>query len=53
MLAAYGGPIDNRFSVRARILFALMPWHEVEHGAVTADASLIDSGIAGVRERLP
>jgi aminoglycoside phosphotransferase (APT) family kinase protein/adenylate kinase family enzyme len=52
MLAAYGGPTDDRFSVRARILFALMPWHEVEHGAATADASLIDSGIAGARERL-
>lgn len=52
MLAAYGGPSDDRFHLRARILFAVMPWNEVEHGALTADASLIDSGIAGVRERL-
>jgi aminoglycoside phosphotransferase (APT) family kinase protein len=52
MLAAYGGPSDARFHVRARILFALMPWHEVEHGVVTADSSFIESGIAGVRERL-
>ena len=53
MLAAYGGPSDERFRFRARIMFAIMPWHEIEHGVITGDASLIDSGIAGVRERLP
>jgi aminoglycoside phosphotransferase (APT) family kinase protein/adenylate kinase family enzyme len=51
-LAAYGGPSDDRFEVRARILFALMPWHEVDHGVATADPSAIDAGIAGVRARL-
>jgi aminoglycoside phosphotransferase (APT) family kinase protein len=51
-LAAYGGPPDERFDVRARILFALMPWHEVDHGVATGDAEEVESGMAGVRARM-
>ncbi len=52
-LAAYGGPPDERFRARAACLYALMPWHDVEHGAETGDAALIEAGLAGVRARLP
>lgn len=52
MLTAYGGPPDDRFAVRARVLYALMPWHEVEHGVATDDAGLIASGLEGTRARL-
>ncbi len=52
MLAAYGGPPDERFAVRARLLYTIMPWHEVEHGTATDDATLIASGLEGTRARL-
>ena len=32
MLGAYGGAPDDRFLIRARFAFMLMPWHEVKHG---------------------
>jgi aminoglycoside phosphotransferase (APT) family kinase protein len=51
-LGAYGGPPDDRFLERARFSFALMPWHEVKHGAETDQPSFVESGLAGVRERL-
>jgi aminoglycoside phosphotransferase (APT) family kinase protein len=52
-LAAYGGPSDDEFRARATCLFALMPWDDVDHGVATGDAALIESGMAGVRARLP
>jgi aminoglycoside 2''-phosphotransferase len=52
-LAAYGGPPDGLFRDRARIRFALMPWHDVLHGLEVEDRGLIDDGLAGAIERLP
>lgn len=52
MLAAYGGPPDERFAVRARVLHAIMPWHEVEHGHATDDGALITAGLEATRARL-
>jgi macrolide phosphotransferase len=52
-LAAYGGAPDRRFRERARILFALMPWHEVRHGLEGGGDAFVESGLEGVRERLP
>jgi aminoglycoside 2''-phosphotransferase len=52
VLGAYGGPPDERFLVRARIMFMLMPWHEVKYGAETDQPGFVQSGLAGVRERL-
>ncbi|MGH2595964.1 MAG: phosphotransferase family protein [Actinomycetota bacterium] len=51
-LGAYGGPPDDRFFVRARFVFLLMPWHEVKHGVETAQPAFVERGLAGVRERL-
>jgi aminoglycoside phosphotransferase (APT) family kinase protein len=53
MLAAYGGEPDARFRARARVAFALMPWHEVEYGLLGGGEVFVDSGLAGVRDRLP
>ncbi|MGZ5289243.1 MAG: phosphotransferase [Actinomycetota bacterium] len=50
-LAAYGGPPDTRFRERARVRFALMPWHEVEYGLDTGKDEFVESGLAGVRDR--
>lgn len=52
MLAAYGGPPDERFHQRCRVLYAIMPWHDVEYGTATDDAALIASGLEGTRARL-
>ncbi|MEP6973064.1 MAG: phosphotransferase [Actinomycetota bacterium] len=52
VLGAYGGPPDDRFFVRARFAFLLMPWHEVKYGAQTGQEAFVRSGLAGVRERL-
>ncbi|MBA2541747.1 MAG: phosphotransferase [Deltaproteobacteria bacterium] len=52
MLAAYGGPPDERFEIRARVIYAIMPWHDVEHGIATDDAALIASGLDDTRARL-
>ena len=51
-LAAYGGAPDRRFRERASIRFALMPWHEVAYGLDAGGPAFVDSGLAGVRERL-
>jgi aminoglycoside phosphotransferase (APT) family kinase protein len=53
ILEAYGGAPDDTFRRRAKIAYALMPWDEVEHGANTGDDSLVQSGLAGVRARIP
>jgi aminoglycoside phosphotransferase (APT) family kinase protein len=52
-LAAYGGTPDATFRERARIVWALMPWHEVAYGAEAGLESFVDSGLRGVRARLP
>lgn len=50
-LAAYGGPADERFLERAAFYHHLGPWHEVVYAIDTAQPDLMDSGLAGVRER--
>ena len=52
VLGAYGGAPDDRFFVRARFAFLLMPWHEVEYGVKTGQPAFVERGLAGVRERL-
>jgi aminoglycoside phosphotransferase (APT) family kinase protein/adenylate kinase family enzyme len=52
-LAAYGVPSDERFRARAAGLFAVMPWHDVEHGVETGDPESIAAGLAGIRACLP
>jgi aminoglycoside 2''-phosphotransferase len=52
VLGAYGGPPDDRFFERARFAFMLMPWHEVRYGFETGQSRFVESGMAGVRERL-
>jgi phosphotransferase family enzyme len=52
VLGAYGGPPDDRFLLRSRFAFMLMPWHEVKFGAESGRPLFVESGMAGVRERL-
>ena len=52
VLGAYGGAPDERFFVRARFAFLLMPWHEVRYGVQTGQDALVRSGMEGVRARL-
>jgi aminoglycoside phosphotransferase (APT) family kinase protein len=52
VLGAYGGPPDDRFLVRSQFAYMLMPWHEVQYGAVSGQPAFVESGMAGVRERL-
>lgn len=50
-LAAYGGASDRRFRERARLRWALMPWHEVHHGITSGHAAFVRSGLDGARAR--
>jgi hypothetical protein len=52
VLGAYGGPPDDGFLERARFMFLLMPWHEMKYGMETGQTRFVESGLAGVRERL-
>jgi aminoglycoside 2''-phosphotransferase len=52
VLGAYGGPPDDRFLARSRFAFMLMPWHEVKYGSTSGQPAFVESGLAGVRERL-
>lgn len=52
VLGAYGGVPDDRFLVRARFAFMLMPWHEVKYGLESDQPAFVRSGLAGVRHRL-
>ncbi|MGE5228005.1 MAG: phosphotransferase [Planctomycetaceae bacterium] len=52
-LAAYGGAPDATFRRRARLLFALSPWHQVAYGVETGDDSFVKAGLEEVRARLP
>jgi aminoglycoside phosphotransferase (APT) family kinase protein len=52
VLGAYGGPPDDRFLARSRFAFMLSPWHEVQYGVESGQPAFVESGMAGVRERL-
>jgi aminoglycoside phosphotransferase (APT) family kinase protein len=52
MLERYGRSIDASFRERARRVYALMPWHDVEHGVASGDEALIAAGLEGIRKRL-
>ncbi len=52
VLGAYGGAPDDRFLARSRVAFMLMPWHEVKYGSLSGQPAFVESGMAGVRERL-
>jgi aminoglycoside 2''-phosphotransferase len=52
VLGAYGGPPDDRSLERARFAFMLLPWCEVKRGAENDQPGFVESGLAGVRERL-
>lgn len=48
-----GLAIDRSMRRRARFWYFLGPWHEVLYGLGPGGASLIRSGLAGIRSRLP
>ncbi|HET7066057.1 MAG TPA: phosphotransferase [Nocardioides sp.] len=50
VVAAYGA--DDSLIARARDFHQLGPWHEVSHGLVTGRPAYVDSGVAGVVDRL-
>jgi aminoglycoside phosphotransferase (APT) family kinase protein len=52
-LAAYGGAPDRAFRERARLRFALAPWHDVRHGVRSDRPAFVIDGLAGARARLP
>jgi aminoglycoside phosphotransferase (APT) family kinase protein len=45
-------PVDASVARRALLYHALGPWHEVHYGLFLGDTRWIESGLAGVRERL-
>lgn len=51
-LAAYGGAPDTWFRERARFYHRLGPWYEVLYGLDNEQPAFVESGLAGVRERL-
>ena len=52
LLAAYDGAHDPGLSVRAAFFHLLGPWHEVTYGLDRGLPEYVESGLAGVRERL-
>jgi len=46
-------PVDDELRRRALVYHALGPWHEVEHGLRRGERRWVESGLAGVRARLP
>ena len=50
-LAAYGGAPDDRFRERCAFRYLLMPWHDVMHGLDTSQPTLVERGLAELRER--
>lgn len=52
LLAAYDGPVDATFRERAAFYHLLGPWHEVTYGQDLDLPAYVESGLAGVRERL-
>lgn len=53
VLERYGGPSDAAFASRALFYHRLGPWHEVLYGLEVKRADLVESGVAGIRSRLP
>jgi len=56
LLGAYvaqGGRVDPTFRERALSFHRLGPWHEVVFGLERGRPDLVESGLAGVRQRLP
>jgi aminoglycoside phosphotransferase (APT) family kinase protein len=52
-LAAYGGAPDERFRERAAFYDRLGPWYEVTYGLDTDRPGFVETGLRGVRARLP
>jgi aminoglycoside phosphotransferase (APT) family kinase protein len=52
LLAAYDGELDAGFRERAGFYHLLGPWHEVTYGLNEGFPDYVESGLAGVRERL-
>jgi aminoglycoside phosphotransferase (APT) family kinase protein len=52
LLGAYEGEVDAGFGDRARFYHLLGPWHEVTYGLDMGLPGYVESGLAGVRERL-
>jgi aminoglycoside phosphotransferase (APT) family kinase protein len=52
LLDAYEGEVDPTFVDRAAFYHLLGPWHEVFYGVVFGLPQYVESGLAGVRERL-
>jgi aminoglycoside phosphotransferase (APT) family kinase protein len=45
-------PVDASLARRALLYHALGPWHEVHYGLFFGDTRWVESGLAGLRERL-
>jgi aminoglycoside phosphotransferase (APT) family kinase protein len=52
LLEAYEGEIDEAFRARVAFSHLLGPWHEVLYGVDFGLPQYVESGLAGVRERL-
>jgi aminoglycoside phosphotransferase (APT) family kinase protein len=52
LLAAYEGEVDGTFRERAAFYHRLGPWHEVTYGLGLGRPDYVESGLAGIRERL-
>jgi aminoglycoside phosphotransferase (APT) family kinase protein len=52
LLAAYDGEVGAGFRERAGFYHLLGPWHEVRYGLDSDLPGYVESGLAGVRERL-
>jgi aminoglycoside phosphotransferase (APT) family kinase protein len=52
LLAAYDGDVDATFAGRAAFFQLLGPWYEVLYGVDFGLPRYVESGLAGVRERL-
>ena len=52
LLAAYEGEVDATVAERAAFFHLLGPWHEVTYGLDRELPAYVESGLAGVRERL-
>jgi aminoglycoside phosphotransferase (APT) family kinase protein len=52
-LSAYGETSNQGFRRRALFYHQLGPWHEVSHGIDTGQPAFVETGLAGVRARLP
>ena len=53
LVRGYDRTVDDDFRRRALFYHRLGPWHEVVYGMETGRPGYIDSGLAGVRLRLP